>query len=52
MPEQRGTENGKPWIRWGNVGTKRYYIAGNARSLAQAKKLVDEDRRRIESFSK
>ncbi len=51
MPMQKGMENGKPYMRWGSRGTKRFYIEGNERSMAAAKKQVDKDRKRIEAFA-
>ena len=52
MPVERGTENGKPYLRWGSRGTKRFYIKGNERSLQAAKQAVDGDRKRIEFFKR
>lgn len=51
MPMKEGEMNGRPYMMWGSRGTKRYYIKGNERSKAAAKKLVDKDRKRIEAFA-
>ncbi len=51
MPMQRGMENGKHWVRWGNKGTKRFYKEGDEKSLETAKRLVAKDRKRIEAFA-
>ena len=50
MPVKYGKEKGKCYMRWGNVGPKRYYTCGDEESRKRAKAKVDADRKRIEYY--